>query len=582
MDYQYQPLDQATHEIRLIELLAGRGDEPVQCTLSHVPLTAAPPFNALSYTWGDAKDTVTITVDDTLSHVTRNLQLALLHIRKADKATTWWADALCINQQDAVEKSWQVQRMREVYSTADEVVAFLGPEGDDSNFAIDLLNTMNGPGLDQFQDAINSRGDSDALMELRPYKSIRRLLERPYWSRVWVVQELAVAAREPILLCGQKRSTLEILGTACIRVMELAVRHEMEPDLFGTRLELAGELQVLRSTVVGSTPDNDCAVMQWLQWTSGFDASESRDHIYALIGLGRGQHQNVFCVDYRKPVEQVFVDAMHYAIETDRCLDIVSFVSYTPSTLNLPSWVPDFTSRDPLMRCNKMVFWGYKASGDTSMEVTWPRYGVLQAAGIPVDSVAAVHLPWLYDEPLQAMENFALTTLYGTSVERNDTSIHDTGAFWRTMIGNRDMTGDRPPTGAFAEELSSGCYIALQHLSKLPNERLLEVQKTFENDDTDGRDRLTKPFDDNFSTMFGWSGGTKRCFFVTHSGRLGVGPITTQAGDEITILYGGKVPFLLRHDVAGAYRAVGEGYVHGIMEGEALDLNYEKQYFRII
>lgn len=51
----------------------------------------------------------------------------------------------------------------------------------------------------------------------------------------------------------------------------------------------------------------------------------------------------------------------------------------------------------------------------------------------------------------------------------------------------------------------------------------------------------------------------------------GLGPAALQEGDIIVVLLGGPVPYLLR-PAAGlhTYTLVGECYVHGIMNGEAL------------
>jgi hypothetical protein len=61
-----------------------------------------------------------------------------------------------------------------------------------------------------------------------------------------------------------------------------------------------------------------------------------------------------------------------------------------------------------------------------------------------------------------------------------------------------------------------------------------------------------------------------RKFFVTRDGYFGLAPPSTEKGDGIFVLRGGRVPFVLRKLGGGKYRIVGECYVHGIMHGEAL------------
>jgi hypothetical protein len=53
-------------------------------------------------------------------------------------------------------------------------------------------------------------------------------------------------------------------------------------------------------------------------------------------------------------------------------------------------------------------------------------------------------------------------------------------------------------------------------------------------------------------------------------GYIGIGDLTLQAGDLVCVLFGGRVPFILRR-VKRWYRFVGECYVHGIMLGQVLE-----------
>ena len=51
---------------------------------------------------------------------------------------------------------------------------------------------------------------------------------------------------------------------------------------------------------------------------------------------------------------------------------------------------------------------------------------------------------------------------------------------------------------------------------------------------------------------------------------MGVGPKDIQNGDILSVLLGGQVPFILRK-LDDTCMLVGESYIHGIMNGEALD-----------
>ncbi|KAH8679988.1 heterokaryon incompatibility protein-domain-containing protein [Tricladium varicosporioides] len=73
---------------------------------------------------------------------------------------------------------------------------------------------------------------------------------------------------------------------------------------------------------------------------------------------------------------------------------------------------------------------------------------------------------------------------------------------------------------------------------------------------------------------------TNRRLFITDNGYIGLGPVKMRKGDQICILYGCSVPIVLRK-VNGGVILVGEAYLHGLMDGEALALVEEKIFFEM-
>ena len=122
----YSPLDVEEREIRLLRLLPGRWTDPIACELSTVSLRRNPCYDALSYVWGDPKDTLPITVDGKLLQATKSVRLALRRLRSYHNSRTLWVDAICINQEDQEEKTQQVMLMRYIYSNAKSVQVYLG------------------------------------------------------------------------------------------------------------------------------------------------------------------------------------------------------------------------------------------------------------------------------------------------------------------------------------------------------------------------------------------------------------------------------------------------------------------------
>jgi hypothetical protein len=161
--YVYRSLDQSRKEIRLIKILnldeilfvtetiesdpelhgdpdrvkAIEDDIAVRCAISQVSLEDRPVYAALSYAWGDASNKRRIIIEEGEYKyellVTENLHSALRHIALDGQ---FWIDAVCINQADDMEKSWQVQQMWTVYHEAQYVAAWLGLAADDSDLVL--------------------------------------------------------------------------------------------------------------------------------------------------------------------------------------------------------------------------------------------------------------------------------------------------------------------------------------------------------------------------------------------------------------------------------------------------------------
>lgn len=137
----YASLQDDGREFRLL-ILEPSTDRltPVRCKLARTSCDDYDvKYTALSYTWGDRVSKTPILVNDVATQVTIDLEAALRHIRKPSSAMVLWVDAICINQEDLAEKSHQVEMMREIYSGAELVIAWLGSASDDSDLAMNVL-----------------------------------------------------------------------------------------------------------------------------------------------------------------------------------------------------------------------------------------------------------------------------------------------------------------------------------------------------------------------------------------------------------------------------------------------------------
>jgi hypothetical protein len=131
--YSYIPLDKSARKIRLLTLLPGNFGEDIHVRLSIWTLTqkSTRSYQALSYAWGTAEDPTNIYVGkskDYVLSVPKNLACALDHLCLKERSRTLWIDAICVDQQNLAERSQQVGRMADIYTWAERVIVWIGPE----------------------------------------------------------------------------------------------------------------------------------------------------------------------------------------------------------------------------------------------------------------------------------------------------------------------------------------------------------------------------------------------------------------------------------------------------------------------
>jgi hypothetical protein len=98
----YQPIDSENGDIRVVELVPGRYDDPIQLLLRTENLNKSAQYEALSYAWGTDVSSRRALVDGYPVPVTESLDLGLRRLRYDNRPRTLWIDALCMNQTDTL------------------------------------------------------------------------------------------------------------------------------------------------------------------------------------------------------------------------------------------------------------------------------------------------------------------------------------------------------------------------------------------------------------------------------------------------------------------------------------------------
>jgi hypothetical protein len=358
-------------------------------------------------------------------------------------------------------------------------------------------------------------------------------------------------------------------------------------------------------------------------------SSDPRDKVYAFLGLADKRlapfrtHPKALVPDYNLSVQDIYTETARLLLLSHGNLSLLSHVQDPSLTQipDLPSWAPDWSANlDPYpLRFRGPGFW--KASGNKPWNVNAFSLGNghLDVEGYMVGFVNQTSL-LLHEHPDPAASWASIVKLalsldlpYPNPAKKS-ISPSRIEVLWRTLTTNiYNKTYPAPPeTGALFLDyvlnlqirnrlmpwsskdhfqphhspISDSVYPEWGTLLRLePSESLYSSDKY--------RERLTAViesiFDGSYSPIhlaqlqheFDQSGGKRRRLFRTNTNFLGTGPISLKRDDEVWIIHGSQVPFVLRRLPGGNVRLVGEAYVHGVMHGEGMGMELPKRQITI-
>jgi hypothetical protein len=376
----------SSDQIRLILLSQGKASDPIHCSVKVMDIQKIVDqrlkFEALSYAWGNGNYRENIylqdfsvpkegkSVDDMMLlmaqqtkprpfAVRRNLYQALKQIRSEAKDVWLWVDAICINQKDNVEKSHQIPKMPDIYGHAWTVTIWIGgsDDSDEAEAAMDFVPSI----IDlKLLDRLTAQEGSNAKT-LQSWIAFAKLLRRPWFSRRWVVQEVAFARRASIR-CGSRiiswtdfSDAIELFTRKFEAIRSLYDASELskyDPDalshveITGSKAIVGASNAVIRKVVASHTRlqedkhhlaidrlmDLESLVMKFRY----LDATDPRDAIYAFLFLANDSGRHVLVSgktksskvgppipQYDKPSVEVYAEFIEYVVNATSSLDII-------------------------------------------------------------------------------------------------------------------------------------------------------------------------------------------------------------------------------------------------------------------
>jgi hypothetical protein len=569
----WHPLNAERKEIRICRLSPSNDlDEPPSVTLEIVSLDSNPEYEALSYTWGDPKDTTPIMINGVEWPVTTNLDTAFRYLRSDVHEKRIWADAICINQAHASERSAQVLLMGKVYSKAAVVRIWLGEAAGESDKAFEILSDL-GNGISLYDIKVNGKLLTDLDLHC-----LKCLAERTWWWRVWVVQE-AILAKTAMLHCGRKEIDLAkvfkaydtALNDSIIRIGERVQRFLGDDylDIFGpsgSLSEVIGRLKMIqncRSQDEFGFPN----FVGFLARCRSLHATDDRDKIYGLLGL-EPQLDGFIEVNYSESVADVYVKAAFQMANQLKTLEIFSQAQLSKHARhNLPSWAPDWSisSQELNTAARRMGLAGwFSACGIEPVYVDLVGSRTLKLKGFFIDSVIKTGVPMEDSGDIaHVYEIFSQwRTLVGIESRHRSTYIAggslDT-AFWLTLSNSiLTSTSDGDDTWRWCKPSDYADYLRWWK----------SVEATVRGSWPGWTPTLTNIGDVIVSRT------NHRRIMVAKKGYIGLGRTDLQPGDLVYILAGGTQPYALRPlplaSRPNTFELIGECYIHGLMLGEAI------------
>lgn len=112
--------------IRHLQILPDSDDSNVQLKMFEASLDNNVEYTALSYARSERRGIAIIRCNGQQLLITQSLLSALFQFRSEKNSMLFWIDAVCINQTDDVEKTYQVKLKREIYTQVHVVLVWLG------------------------------------------------------------------------------------------------------------------------------------------------------------------------------------------------------------------------------------------------------------------------------------------------------------------------------------------------------------------------------------------------------------------------------------------------------------------------
>jgi hypothetical protein len=624
--YAYNRLP-SSDSFRVLELLPSIFGK-LQCRLRIVSLNKPLNYEAISYVWGNPTNKVDLICDGGHVSITRNLYNALCHLRHHASRRWLWVDAVCIDQSNLEERSAQVTLLKSIFAKARRVLSWLGPEDERDADALLLIEKIGRVCCEAhsitLEEVARTSHLDNFVVDLGPnffwlrdhrlpsWLSFFRFFELPYFCRVWIAQELQ-SNQKIRAICGKVEIDFGYIALAAtwVKYADYKIFCQMVTDRGIGNLIHIRKLHTFENSLLGR-----------LHGTRGLFASDPRDKVFAFAG-------NSIPVDYTKSTLDVFQDVAVILLN-EHGYDCLSYVVHRDH-IEYPSWVPkfDYSFIVPLRRSP-----GLAAGGGRFKSLWKVKRRSIFLHAVRVDTVSMVEkliawssfdvshdyktvspefikmwqhytvgseasAPYLAGCTLRTAFSLTLTAGLQRWVASGGINCHQqafeeyAGRFTENLVANKDDVGtsahDADEFSVYSYEMDFSTDISFHSAPPEPlHPDIPSVNKFSPHGATLWSNRNWWSFYEDAKWPHyqrdAQSISNNRRIFRTDEGYLGLGPKLTRGvlpcqkdslnanrmkPDELWVVPGAMTPFILRPK-GGCYQLVGECYVYGLMDGEAM------------
>lgn len=338
--FKHERLPNASAYIRLLEVVSvdETRDIKVHCKLTTWMKAHMPAYTAISYTWGDPRLLTDILVNGKRMEVRRNCEDVLRQPCREksgyffwNKGDYFWIDAICINQTDNEEKSFQVANMGRVFMGASRTLACVGRHENDSEFLFEMLHQHR----TFWAHCCATRYDVEKLpgrllrilrfesTMIRLLSALRLFLKRPYFYRVWIYQELFFG--QNIQLWCEDKSVKLLLLRGLYSALHEYLRY----------IGLEGNMESIKS--VGPLLDDGVStkatghslysLWQMIHAAGQLQCEDVRDRVYGTLSMIDWQGRTPIQPDYSKDAFDLAVELLMRFVYDDFHNNINSVLS---------------------------------------------------------------------------------------------------------------------------------------------------------------------------------------------------------------------------------------------------------------